>query len=155
MPRRKQEVWVTNILRRLHALSWRRWRLLGEAAVLLPFAAAAIAFLPFATVARFASSRGASPARAIDRVLAREIGWAVQAVGRRMPFRAKCFERGLTAQWMLRRRGFPATMFYGAKLQQQELLAHVWVRAGDLDVVGGEIAGEYATLAQFPAVGSD
>jgi hypothetical protein len=52
---------------------------------------------------------------------------------------------------MLRRQGIASVMSYGAAPDPQSgLSAHVWLRADDIDVVGGEIASRYAVLATFP-----
>ncbi len=67
-----------------------------------------------------------------------------------MPWRTMCFEQGLAAHWMLRRRKRPSTLYYGAATFDGELKAHVWVKSGDRDVVGCENADEYALLARFP-----
>jgi hypothetical protein len=83
--------------------------------------------------------------------MARRIRWAVSACARRVPWRAKCFEQGLAAQLMLRRRGTCSVLYYGAASgDERGLSAHVWVRDGDLDIIGGEIASDYAVLATFP-----
>lgn len=137
----------------LRGISWRRWRFLAESTLFLALAAAAIAFLPFARVARLAGGRRAArPAREADKLLVDEIRCAIETIARRLPFRAKCFECGLAAQWMLRRRGLASTLFYGAALDASGgLSAHVWVRAGILDVVGCRNAADFAILARFPA----
>jgi hypothetical protein len=83
---------------------------------------------------------------------ATRVRWAVTAAARRVPWRAKCFEQGLASQIMLRRRGVPSVLYYGAAPDDlRGLSAHVWVRDGDLDVIGGEIASRYAVLATFPS----
>jgi hypothetical protein len=56
---------------------------------------------------------------------------------------------------MLRRRGIPSVLYYGAAQDDRSgLYAHVWVRYGDFDVIGGEIAHRFAILAAFSACGS-
>jgi hypothetical protein len=53
---------------------------------------------------------------------------------------------------MLRRRGVPSVLYYGAALDNGSgLSTHVWVRDGDVDVIGGEIADRFAILATFPS----
>jgi hypothetical protein len=42
-------------------------------------------------------------------------------------------------------------LYYGAALREGDLKAHVWVRDGNIDVIGGEAASRYALLARFPA----
>jgi hypothetical protein len=67
-----------------------------------------------------------------------------------MPWRAVCFQQGLAAQFMLRQRSIPSTMFYGAALENADTLkAHAWVRAGDIDVIGCEIANRYTVVMTF------
>jgi hypothetical protein len=75
---------------------------------------------------------------------------AIRAWSRRLPWRTKCFEEGLTAHWMLRRRGLTSTLHYGAATIDGALKAHVWVRSGSRDVIGCEIASDFAPLARFP-----
>ena len=62
-----------------------------------------------------------------------------------------CFEEGMAAHWMLRRRKITSALYYGAATIDGELKAHVWVRSGELDVIGCENAADYALLARFPA----
>jgi hypothetical protein len=127
----------------------RRWLLLAEALVALVLASALIAAMPFRRIAALAS-RGrqgpsASPAQA------RRLAHAVDAWGQRVPWRAVCFQRGLAAQLLLRRRGFAASLLYGAARDEQGgLIAHVWVRSGNTDVIGCDGAERYGVLAVFP-----
>lgn len=101
---------------------------------------------------------GSAPSPA---VLAADIRWAVLAAARRVPWRTVCIHRGLAAQVMLRRRGAPSRLFYGARSDgspdegSQGLAAHVWVKLGDRIVVGGEGAEQFAVLAAFPPDPSD
>jgi hypothetical protein len=55
---------------------------------------------------------------------------------------------------MLRRRGVPSILYYGAAPDNQNgLSAHVWVRDGGVNVIGGEIASRFTVLATFPPLG--
>ena len=131
-------------------------RLLAEALATLAWASAAIANKPFAQVAAIAGSRPvrgapASPAE-IDRVVQ-----AVEAWARRVPWRTVCFQQGLAAHLMLRRRGVASRMHYGVSQAVEKtpgdkgLGAHVWVSVGDRLVIGGEEAERFACLATYPA----
>ena len=111
-------------------------------------ASAVVRAVPFRRVMRW--TRLPHRRRAADEQAVAEIRRAVQAAARRVPWRALCFEQGLAAAWMLRRRGFAADVHYGAATIEGELKAHVWVRSGDKDVVGCENSDEYALLARFP-----
>ncbi len=69
----------------------------------------------------------------------------------RMPFRAKCFEQGLAAVWLLRRRGVATTLHYGMARQEGKLVAHVWVTVGERGLIGSENSEDFRELARFPA----
>jgi hypothetical protein len=136
-------------------LSWQDRLLLLEAVVCLAIAAFAIAVLPFRHVGLLAA-RPIGPHRPklsrqqrLSKV--QRIRWAVIAAAARVPWGAMCFQRGLATQLMLRRRGIPSVLYYGASQDDRSgLRAHVWVRYGDIDVIGGENAYRFAVLATFP-----
>lgn len=128
--------------------------LAAEAVGALAISAVIIAGIPFRRIAAFAGRAPVRPAPSPAeqaRLIAR-VKWAVGAGARRAPWRALCFEQGLAAQWMLRRRGVPATLYYGAaQTPGKGLEAHVWVRVGDAPVVGCGVSQRFAELARFPA----
>ena len=124
--------------------------LAAEALGALVFASLLIALLPFRRIAGLAArgkqGRAASPAEAMR--IARAVGgWAW-----RVPWRAVCFQQGLAAQLMLRRRGLAARLYYGARWDDDgTLVAHVWVRSGDINVIGCKGVERYGLLAVFPS----
>lgn len=137
---------------KLWRMNWPERRLIVEAALLLALARIVTFFVPFRDIASLASRpvRHAAPsdrAATVDHVRS-----AIIRCARKVPWRALCFEQGFAAQSMLRRRGINAVMYYGAAPNgTNKLSAHVWVRDGDTDVIGCEIAAQYAVLATFPA----
>jgi hypothetical protein len=150
IPRRARPLRST--LDKITSLSVADRALFAEAMMALAVAAVTIAVLPFRHVARSAGTRQPGPASDPDTVA--RVRRAVVACARRAPWRALCFEQGLAATWMLRRRGLPAVLHYGVATTKSELKAHVWVRSGDLDVVGCENSGEFAEIARFPVSAS-
>lgn len=139
------------LLARIRRLKPQDRALLAEAATALALASAAIALQPFRTVVARVCRTPPSPMRADPETAAR-IGWAVAAVARRAPWRAVCFQQGLAAHNLLRRRGLHSALHYGARRGDDgSLIAHVWVRSGDLDVIGCEDVGDYGLLAVFQA----
>lgn len=129
---------------------------LGEALFLLILAAPAIKHCPLRYLGRVAAlgpfrKRSQTDARAklhIDLVK-----WAIDRASKRSPFRSKCFEQGLTAQIMLRRRGIDSTLLYGVNMAPntpQGLRAHVWVETELEPIVGQPDVGEFALLATWP-----
>ena len=129
-----------------------------EAMFCLVLATVAIAVLPFRRVGLLAASpvRRAEPAQASVYSELRRVRWAVLACAKRVPWSALCFQQGLAAQIMLRRRGVPSTLYYGAAMKEsRRLYAHVWVLYGNENVIGGESASEFALLATFPSKSID
>ena len=124
--------------------------LLVEAGIAILAASLAIRLVPFRTLAErlAAGERGASPA---DPETAYWLRRAVLAWARRLPWRALCFEQGLAAFALLRRRRLEATLHYGAATIAGELRAHVWVTSGETEVVGCENKEDYGLLARFPS----
>ena len=121
----------------------------------IAIAGLALRTLSFARLARFAAapprpSRG-DPS---DMAAAETIGRAVEAAARRAPWPVLCFEKGLAAHAMLRRRGRPSILHYGARTDAlRGLAAHVWVTLAGFCVVGGAEAAGFAILACFPSQG--
>ena len=125
------------------------WLLLAEALAALALASLAIALLPFRRVAAMASAWERKPANS-DSETVRRVRGAVQSWGRRVPWKAVCFQRGLALHWMLRRRGIRSVLLYGVRHQEDGLSAHVWVDVDGETVIGGEEAPGFACLARFP-----
>lgn len=146
---------ATRTGRKMLRLSWADRALLLEAMLLLAFAAPAIRMLPFKRIGKMASGPVKGPLlNDTDRAaLIERVRWAVEVGSGRARWRSVCFQQGLAAQMMLRRRGVDSTLYFGAapdKKKDEGLSAHVWVRAGDTDVIGADNASDYATLATFP-----
>lgn len=131
----------------------RRVSVAAEAFVALGASSVLIALFEFRRIAALAT-RAPRTAPMASPAVATDIAWAIAAWGRRVPWRAVCFQQGLAAQFMLRRRGLAATLHYGARRDADgRLVAHVWVRSGDVDVIGCDGADAYGLLAVFPGDG--
>jgi hypothetical protein len=124
--------------------------LLVEAGIAIIAASLAIRLVPFRTLAE-RLSRGEPGPVAADGETAYWLRRAVLAWARRLPWRTLCFEQGLAAFALLRRRSLAATLHYGAATAEGELKAHVWVTSGGTEVVGCENREDYGLLARFPS----
>lgn len=140
------------LLARIRGLSGGDRRLLAEALVALGCAALVVAFCPFRRVTDLVRL----PTRAMadddsQRIAIERVRWAVQACSRRVPWRAKCLEQALAAQWLLNRRSVPAVIHYGIANGIDGLAAHAWVSVKSIQVIGFENACEFSEIAQFPS----
>jgi len=122
--------------------------LLAEAGAAILAASLAVRLVPFRTLAAHLGN-GANGQVAVDAETAYWLRRAVLAWANRLPWRALCFEQGLAAFALLRRRRLAATLYYGAATIDGELKAHVWVTSGETELVGGESKDNYGVLARF------
>lgn len=124
--------------------------LLAEALVELIISSIMIALFSFRQIAEI-STRRHHAAESASAELAQDIRYAVTAWARRVPWRALCFQQGLAAQRMLRRRKRLASLYYGARRESSgDLAAHVWVKSGHVEVMGCIDIESYGLLAVFP-----
>jgi len=116
-----------------------------EACLCLAVARVAIGCLSFPRLARRLGAftepeearARAVPAPAREAQLASQIGWAVRAAARRLPFRALCLPQALAARIMLARRGIASVLHFGvATGDARPIAAHAWIDAAGVEVAG-------------------
>ena len=61
---------------------------------------------------------------------------------------SKCLVRALTAQKMLSKRNIHTTLYLGCARKDGEMVAHAWLRCGEMYVTGGNGEG-YAVVDRF------
>ena len=61
---------------------------------------------------------------------------------------SKCLVRALAAQRLLCRRGLSSTLYLGCGMEEGKMVAHAWLRFGEMYVTGGD-GGGYTTVARF------
>lgn len=74
--------------------------------------------------------RGAPPDPAL-------MGWALQAWGKRVPWRADCLVQALAARLWLERSGTASVLRLGARRLDGGILAHAWLEVDGIPVSGG------------------
>jgi hypothetical protein len=133
-------------------LTWADRALFFEAVAALCVVSAGVRLAPFRCLVGLAARPIRTPRPQGDNArLIRRVRWSVQAASARIPWGTVCLHHSLVAQTLLRRRGVPAVLFYGARLNEaRELQAHTWVRVGALDVIGTENADDFAAITCFP-----
>jgi hypothetical protein len=130
-----------------------RW-LLVEAACWLSMARLAILLLPFCRIAPFLGRHMAESPQA-DRLpgqgaQVRRLGWAVKTMSRHMPWECTCLVQALAGKMLLRRRGFPSTLYLGvAREADMTLAAHAWLRCGSVILTGASGHHQFKVVATF------
>ncbi|MEG8053169.1 lasso peptide biosynthesis protein [Sphingomonas aerolata] len=148
MPHRQAGFWT-----KFGRFSWEERFALAEATILLTVSAPLIRHAALPRLGRIASRPlpRPLPPGPRRRDLAEIIAWAVDRAAKRSRLRALCFERGLTAQVMLRRRGvdLDAVLWDPPRFDDAARCACLGSRSG-FDVTGTPPDGGYAILASFP-----
>ena len=116
------------------------------AALVLLAIASALRLLPFRRAIKLGSVKLGKRSK---RSNASEWVHAVRSASRRAPWRTVCIHEALAVQWLLRRRGIPAILVYGAS-SAARLEAHVWVKVGNKTLVGAEEESRFQAIARFP-----
>jgi len=142
---------------RFLALSWRDRRDLFEALLFLS-TARLLLILPFRWLAPII---GRSEPGTHESTIALSPGQRGQAIAiraallraaRTLPWHSSCLVSAIAGRLMLWRHRLPSELHLGARTEPGvELSAHAWLRCGEVDVVGTEIAAEFTPLAAFKA----
>lgn len=66
-------------------------------------------------------------------------------------WRTKCFEQGLSAKMMLRRRGLTGIIYFGVNKNKdtKNMNAHAWVLSNGIIVTGGKNLEQYTVISSF------
>lgn len=104
----------------------------------------------------------AAPASSPERppFIAWRVARIVPRVAAWMPFKAVCLPQAMAAQWMLRRRGVPSHLSFGARREREETAAiglefHAWLTVGGKCMLGWQEVETYSTLPPFDEIGLD
>lgn len=138
---------------RFLSLPFRMQALLIEAALALTVARVALWLLPFRRIASRLGQTGAQSSTQLHEAAekrAAHIGFAVDWMGRHLPWENKCLHKSLATTWMLQRRGIPSTLYFGVRKQEgRDFSAHAWVRCGHRLVSGAEGHETFKVISTF------
>ena len=111
-----------------------------------------LGFAPvYGAMTRRASKREPSVIEASGRARVIEIARIVDAAARHAPLANTCLHRALTLWWVLRRRGFDASLQLGVRKQSSHFEAHAWVTYAGSVVNDAEVVdGDYVPLSLTP-----
>lgn len=122
-----------------------------EAFILLHISKFIILFFPFKKIATRIGKLKTETAH--EKIFSEKIQQVEQAINRASRFTihdSKCYDKALTAKYMLNRRNLSATLYFGlAKENGSSLSAHAWVRCGTRIVTGKAGMGNYTAIACF------
>lgn len=125
----------------------------SEAVFWLALTRMATLILPFKWIARFLGTHMVESVRlqSTDQTRrARHVASCIRAMSRHLPWDCKCLVQAISAKMMLDRRSIPTTLYLGvSKDQQDEMIAHAWLRAGNAIVLGGGGLKQFTVVSTF------
>lgn len=122
--------------------------LVCEAILALALARLIVLAVPFRLIAPWLS-RGPQT-DACDETLLLAVRTAVSTAARNVPWNAACLPQAMAAKAMLARRGCGSSFHLGAGFDGQgQLIAHAWLVAGGMIVVGAAGIASVTPLARF------
>lgn len=80
--------------------------------------------------------------------IARRVGIHVNRITQHTMWESKCLVRAMTARKLLKQKGIHSTLYLGVGKEDGRMVAHAWLRCGELYVTGGNGEG-YAMVAKF------
>jgi hypothetical protein len=79
-----------------------------------------------------------------------QVQQGIDRASRRLLWRAKCFDKAIAAKIMLRRRRIASTLYLGVKKgDEKSLMAHAWLRCGDVILTGGKEKDGFVVVSYF------
>ncbi|MDY7031663.1 MAG: lasso peptide biosynthesis B2 protein [Thermodesulfobacteriota bacterium] len=80
----------------------------------------------------------------------KQISWALQTASRHLPWKCRCLAQAIAGKMMFKRRGIGSTIYFGvAKDDKENLMAHAWLRCGDLVVTGERDMNQFSVVSTF------
>jgi hypothetical protein len=143
-------------LQRLRKLSWKMNLLLFVSFFLMGLVRCSIIIVPFKYLSPLLGENNSSTSTEVKHdVLKRaaKIGWCIEKMSRFTPWESKCLVTAMTAQILLRVIGIPSTLYLGmAKDTSNQLIAHAWLRCGNLILTGASVHKDFKMVAQFASL---
>ena len=124
-----------------------------EAVFWLGISRISILILPFRWIAPFLGRHMASSNDDLSLTnikKAKSIAQAILSVSRHLPWECKCLNLAISGKMILRRKRIPNTLYLGvAKNKDGNLIAHAWIRAGDIIILGGSNSHCFEVVSKF------
>lgn len=85
-----------------------------------------------------------------NKEFATRVSSAIRRAGRLSPLDTRCLVRAIAAMKMLKRRRIESTLYLGtAKDKDGRMIAHAWLRCGNLYVTGAEEMRGFTVVGKF------
>lgn len=137
-------------------ISWNDKKLLLEVLFLTALTRIIILLIPFNKYQKSLGTYGKeTPYRTntCDYEIIKKVSWAVNTISLHTPWESKCLVQAMTAQIMLKRHSLGSTLYLGlSKDSENNMVAHAWLRCGQVLVTGGYNINAFKEVARFANV---
>jgi len=140
-------------LKKLSQLSGADFFLYLKVFCLTGFVRMLILMLPFKRIAKYLGNQGEESPREEDPVkmeASQKIGRAIERISRHTVWESKCLVQAITGKVLLRQLDIANTLYLGVrKNENNELLAHAWLRVGPVIITGKRVMEGFKTVSCF------
>lgn len=85
-----------------------------------------------------------------ENIYVRRVGWAVAIISRHTLWESKCLVQAVTGKILLRHYCLSNTLYLGvAKDENRNMIAHAWLRSGDIVATGNLGAQKFTIVSKF------
>lgn len=81
--------------------------------------------------------------------IVKEVGFIVKLASSHTPWESKCLVQAMTAQKILKDKGIKTTLYLGVAKERNNMVAHSWLRYGQMFVTGGNGDLNYTRVGFF------
>lgn len=85
----------------------------------------------------------------INLMKVKQISKAIKTMSKYTPWESKCLVQALSAKFMLNRRKQKSTVYLGFGKENDRMIAHAWVRCGNLFITGGDGSRNFTIIGKF------
>lgn len=114
-----------------------------------------ILYISFNKIKKLLGEKGKESPKQIKREnyeIAKTIGFIVSLASKHTPWESKCLVQAMTAQKLLNDKGIESTLYLGVSKDGDKMVAHSWLRCGELFVTGGNGDLKYARVNCFTKI---
>lgn len=116
--------------------------LMIEAFLLLGYSRFIVLHFQFKKIANILGKSNTETVKANDEInldKVKMIARAIRTMSKSTPWESKCLVQAYAAKLMLKKRNQPCTVYLGvSKDENGQMIAHAWVRCGEMYVTGGD-----------------
>lgn len=142
---------LNRIVRTFFRISFEAKILVIRVFVLTAISRFAMKYIDFGKLKKYMGQQSIETSYEVDKsyeIYLKRLSFVIQKVAKYTPWESKCLVQALTAQHILSKKKLKTTLYLGVNKENNELIAHAWIRCGSFYVTGGD-GQNYGVVAKF------